>query len=486
MVPGFDKTRRLLGTALTAIAIVTMARPAFAQPESPAIDARKTAPPYTLVVDSDAPNVVSYATLSAGIAKELGAPVAQPGSEEPARAAIEVRYRDGDRSLRVCAIHHGGRVVEREVVAAGHDKAVRREAALLAGNLARDEASELIDELAARKPPPVEVGPEPEIDPPPPVAEPAPPPPPPAAPQERRVAVFSFVYPLATNAGKPDVRTSLSLSLFYGRVGTVKGFELGLGVAHATRDTQGAQIAGAAAVVDGRAHGWQVATGAALALGGGEVAQTSGGFNLASGDVRGFQLAAGANAAPGSLRGAQVGGVNVGGEVRGAQIGIVNIASGKVRGAQVGVVNIASEVDGASIGLVSIGSDSVHPVVWSSNLAYLNAGVKFTTRYVYTLAAIGTGTNEVGFDEARHVLTFGIGGTIPIASRVALDIETAYSEQDVSGPGAVNRSYHLRAISGYAFAKHFRLVAGFGLRIPLAFDQGSLAVRPEGMAGVQF
>lgn len=484
MVPGFDKTRRLLGAALTAIAIVSMARPAVAQPTSPVAAAPETAPPFTLVVDSDAPNVVSYATVSAGIAKELGAPVAEPGSQEPARAAIEVRYRDADRSLRVRAIHHGGRVVEREVVAAGDDEAVRREAALLAGNLARDEASELLDELAARKPPPVEVGQEPAIDQPPPVAEPAPPPP--VVPQERRVAVFSFVYPLATNAGKPDVRTALSLSLLYGRVGTVKGFELGLGVAHATRDTQGAQIAGVAAVVDGRAHGWQVATGAALALGGGEVAQTSGGFNLAAGDVRGFQLAAGANAAPGNLRGAQVGGVNIGGEVRGAQIGIVNIASGRVRGAQVGVVNIASEVDGASIGLVSIGSDSVHPVVWSSNLAYLNAGVKFTTRYVYTLAAIGTGTNEVGFDEARHVLTFGIGGSIPIASRVTLDIETAYSEQDVSGPGAVNRSYHLRAISGYAFAKHFRLVAGFGLRIPLAFDQGSLAVRPEGMAGVQF
>lgn len=485
MVPGFDKTRRLLGAALTAIAIVSMARPAFAQPKSPVADAPKAAPPYTLMVDSDAPNVVSYATLSAAITRELGAPVAAPGSEEPARAAIEVRYRDADRSLRVRAIHHGGRVVEREVAAAGDDEAVRREAALLAGNLARDEASELLDELAARKPPPVEAGQEPEVDPPPPVAEPAPPPPP-AAPQERRVAVFSFVYPLATNAGKPDVRTALSLSLFYGRVGTVKGFELGLGVTTATRDTQGAQIAGAAAVVDGRAHGWQLATGAVLALGGGEVAQTSGGFNLAAGDVRGFQLAAGANAAPGNLRGAQVGGVNIGGEVRGAQIGIVNIASGRVRGAQVGVVNIASEVDGASIGLVSIGSDSVHPVVWSSNLAYLNAGVKFTTRYVYTLVAIGTGTNEVGFDDARHVLTFGIGGTIPIASRVTLDIETAYSEQDVSGPGAVNRSYHLRAISGYAFAKHFRLVAGFGLRIPLAFDQGSLAVRPEGIAGVQF
>ena len=78
------------------------------------------------------------------------------------------------------------------------------------------------------------------------------------------------------------------------------------------------------------------------------------------------------------------------------------------------------------------------------------------------------------------------GAHVPIAGGVDLDLETAYSDLDVGSEDEGNRALHVRALPGYAFAKHLRIFAGGGVRIPVAFDVGSPAVRPEGVVGVQF
>ncbi|MBS2018120.1 MAG: hypothetical protein JST00_34935 [Deltaproteobacteria bacterium] len=496
------RTTRRLVPCLFVVSTFVSTGTAHAAPTPAPTDAPATAPAFTLEVDSDSPAMVTYDLLAASLSKELGAPIVRPGAVEPSRAALEVRYRDAGRSLRVRAVHRGGRVLEREVVAAGDANAIRREATLLAGNLARDEAGELLDALAAaRRPPPAEPGPTPSPEPAP-AEEPAlaeePRPVEPdrttePSPEAERVrddgrmpVVVGLFFPVATNASRPAVRSAFSFSLLYGRVGAVEGFDLSVGVAHASQRVKGAQIGGGVALAGDHVGGLQVAVGASIAGEGSTLAQASGGFNVAPGRARGAQIAAGANVATGSFAGAQIGSVNVGGEVRGMQLGLVNIASGRVRGAQVGLVNIADEVEGAPIGLVSLAKDSVHPVAWTSNLAYTNVGMKFTTRYVYTLAAIGFGTNEVGLDEGRHVLTLAIGGILPIAGAVDLQIEHAYSQQDVAGPGNANHAFHTRVLPGYSFAPHLRVFGGPGLRIPASFDQGGLAVRPEAVLGVQF
>lgn len=469
-------------------------------------------PAYTLEVDSDAPDVVSYDAVAARISSELGVPVAPEGT--PSRAAIVIRYRDEPRVLRVRVEHAGGRVLEREVRAEGDAAEIQDETVLLAGNLARDEASELLDELAARKKPP------------------PPPPEPPAAPEKRdddmkllpigeteyqgrTVATFAFVYPLATNFRRPHVDTNLSLSILYGHVGRIDGFGLGMGVQHASRGLRGVDVGVLATIVQGRVSGGQVSAGANVATDDVVGAQAAPLFSFTGKDLRGAQLTAvvgmtlghvtgaqisavgsyaggvdgvqaGTANVAGDVAGTQIAVVNVGRQVNGLQLGIVNVAYKGVKGAALGVVNVAPEVDGVAIGIATIAKDSVHPIAWASNLAPTNVGFKFTTKYVYSVAAIGFGTLEQAMSISHPTFTVGLGGHIPIAGGVDVEPEVVYSHLEIEGPENANRALHARATLGYSFASHLRLFAGGGPRVPLAFDTGSHAVRPEVLAGVQF
>lgn len=503
----------------------------------PAPSASVSSPAYTLEVDSDESSVVSYDALAARLSSELGAPVARP-TGAPSRTAIAITYRKDTKALVVRAQHAGGRVLERSIVVQGDAASIQAEAVLLASNLARDEARELLDELAARPP---RRGAEA-------VAEPAPPEAtaPPEPPLEPRIATAGFLYPVATNYGHPDVRTPLDVSVLYGRVGRSEAVQFSFGVALASRGAvgvqlstlgisggpiagaqlglagslargpiTGAQLGGIAALSEGAVTGLQMAVGGSLArgpvdghqLGAGftfagarvDGAQSAGGVNVAAGPLRGLQLSAlsnlalqrvdglqataGANVAADRLHGAQLAVVNIGGDVTGAQVGIVNIGR-HVKGLQLGVVNIAKEVDGAAIGLASIAKDSIHPIAWASNLAYTNVAIKFSTKYVYTTVGLGLGTRETDFD-GGPLVTMALGGHVPLPGSFDVEPEVAYTQIDASS-SETNHALHPRVVGGYSFAKHLRVFVGGGPRVPIAFDRGSPAVRPEVVAGVQF
>jgi hypothetical protein len=256
---------------VVAIAIAGACELAHAQP-------RQTR--FSLEVDTDAPSVLSHDALAEDIGKELGA--------EGPRVELVIRYRDADRTLVVRAKHEGGRVVERTVNAEGDAAAIRKEAVLLAGNVARDEARELLDALAAR----------------PPKAQPAPPEPPPVEPtpapapapketeagprEDIRVINGGLAYPLSSNFGRPNVTTYLDLSLAFGLVGKVKGAQIGSGAVMAPI-VRGAQLAPVTIADD--------------------------------------------------VEGSQIGVVNIARRVKGAQVGIVNIAE-EVDGGTAGLVSI--------------------------------------------------------------------------------------------------------------------------------------------------
>ena len=57
-------------------------------------------------------------------------------------------------------------------------------------------------------------------------------------------ATASFFYPAATNYATPDVLTSLSFNVLYGRVGQVEGVQIGGLVNHVGGDVRGLQVAG--------------------------------------------------------------------------------------------------------------------------------------------------------------------------------------------------------------------------------------------------
>jgi hypothetical protein len=401
---------------VVAIAIAGACEIAQAQP-------RQTR--FTLEVDTDAPDVVSHDAIGEDIARELGA--------EGPRVELVIRYRDADRTLVVRAKHDGGRVVERTVKAEGDAAAIRKEAVLLAGNVARDEARELIDALSARppKPPPPAA--------PPPPSEPAPAPQEtPTAPSEEEVRVLNggLAYPLSSNFGRPGVTTYFDFSLLFGLVGKVKGAQIG--------------------------------TGAAMAR-----------------EIRGAQIGAGAAIAR-NVEGAQLSPVAIADEVTGAQIGVVNIAR-RVKGAQVGVVNIADEVDGGAAGLVSISRDSIHPIAWAGNLGYFNAGIAFESKYVYTILAMTYGSLETGIDPS-------VGGVGAIGTRLrvweGLDVglESSFSaiEPVPATTEGTNTWFHQRALLGWRFARRARVFAGGGFRAPIAVVEGSNAIRPDFIGGFEF
>lgn len=271
--------------------------------------------------------------------------------------------------------------------------------------------------------------------------------------EERSAVTVSVVHPLATNAGRPNVTTNTDLSILWGRVGTVEGAQIGGAFVSASRGIDGAQIGGVA--------------------------------TIAVGPVRGAQLAGAANVAEG-VAGAQLAPVNVAGPVDGVQLGVFNVGR-KVRGLQVGLVNIAEDVDGGAIGLVSISRDSVHPLAWTSNLQYTNAGVKFTNKYVFTMVGVHYGTHEADFD---HVgLTAAIGGHVPLPASFDLEIQgslTQLATWTTRSKGSDNTWVAPQIVAGYSVATHFRVFAGGGVRLPVSVELGRDVSRPEALAGVQF
>ncbi len=77
------------------------------------------------------------------------------------------------------------------------------------------------------------------------------------------------------------------------------------------------------------------------------------------------------------------------GEVRGVQIGLVNVA-GSVAGAQIGLVNVARSVDGVPVGLVNVVEDGQRSIeVWGSDTALASVGIRLGSRTFYTMLAAG-------------------------------------------------------------------------------------------------
>ncbi|HEY6555820.1 MAG TPA: hypothetical protein VI072_01050 [Polyangiaceae bacterium] len=274
----------------------------------------------------------------------------------------------------------------------------------LAGNLVRDEASDMAAALKPPKPVPPAGSPVSE-----PVAEPQPdaapaPKPEPGhepesepergaetqtAPQRRRLelrapilANLSLFHPIALYRDSHRRRVHLELGLAYSRVGELSGVALNAGAVRSDGTLQGAVFAGLFTLLDDGADG--VAASGLFSRAGGLLrgAEAAGIFVWRSGNVQGAQgagiavhahdvtgaqaagIVASARRATGAqavglvaraeaLAGIQMSGItNVAGTLAGLQVSLVNVA-GDVSGTQVGLVNIGRRVSGAQVGLVN-------------------------------------------------------------------------------------------------------------------------------------
>ncbi|HEY0464115.1 MAG TPA: hypothetical protein VGC79_07905, partial [Polyangiaceae bacterium] len=314
--------------------------------------------------------------------------------------------------------------------------------ALLSGNVSRDEAAELLADLAAKSAPAAEAagttsddsraaGQEPSAKPDasaqPTAIETRPPASPDRAQPSSPIplidtpppAINLSLVPSLTLYPKSEQRAfAIELGLVSSHVGALRGAGLNLFLLHTERDVRGVSfatiynqtgglvngISGSAFVHRrqrlrgcefsgllnlGSADGQGLALAGLVNLGRGFEGLQAAGLVNWSNEFEGAQAAGIVNRAR-AITGLQAAGlVNIADSISGLQLGVVNVA-GDVHGVQLGVVNVAKHVDGTSIGLVSVANNGrVQPVVWASSSQALNAAAKFTVGPLYTQAGLG-------------------------------------------------------------------------------------------------
>jgi len=348
---------------------------AGAQPASAVLEGARTGTPalLALVLKSDS-LLLSADDLAEELSRELGV-VVLPQAVLGARRStgvITVSWRRSRAELAVSYDDPGRGVVSRVVRAPADAAGTRSLAVTLAGNLARDQVAELLEAPATAPGPSPRAGvtppPAPALSAPVLVSGPIPTMRPilrtspyrgpgsesPTPAREWSPITLSLFHPLATNGDQHEAGTWLHLNLLYGRVGELRGFELG---------------------------GWNVVEGSARGV---QLAML---VNHTGGDVQGMQATFGVNHAGAAVDGLQVGTVNVAqGPMSGVQVGLVNIAEQRVRGLQLGLINLADDMQGLPLGLVNVSrTGRVAAVLWASTASVANLGVKFINGDTYSI-----------------------------------------------------------------------------------------------------
>ncbi|WP_437524138.1 hypothetical protein WME79_35435 [Sorangium sp. So ce726] len=325
---------------------------------------------------------------------------------------------------------------------------------------------------------------------------------------------LSLIFPLSTNATAPDLATHLDLALLLGRVGFVDGAQLGL-FSWTSGDLRGLQL-GVASVVSGRAEGVQLAGGFAFAdapLAGVQLAglfgwasttvtgaQIAGVANQTYADVDGLQAAGAVNVARGQVTGVQaaavnigrvdglqIGAINVSQEQRGLQIGIINVAR-KIDGLQIGVINVTDNLKGESLGLIPLPREGgIRLALWGSTGLHGNVGLKFSSRYAYTILSFGlhSETRAPNVDDGRAAEReplYAVG--LAMGSRLPLDVEDLSLSADV---GAYHRGPFQGDLPGRNEVLKARVSASYALAerlSPFVCAGAYLTLRGEGALDV--
>jgi hypothetical protein len=311
-----------------------------------------------------------------------------------------------------------------------------------------------------------------------------------------------------------NVITNCSINILAGRYAKLRGVEFGSILNWETEEVTGAQFAGIMNLLEkGELHGLQVA-GIANFIGG-DIASGGqiGNINSVNGEVKGFQIGninytggtvkglqiGNINYIQGSINGpqignvnyvgdtfdgfqlgtvnyanyvgskvntgAQIGVVNVGGDMVGTQIGVVNIAR-KIRGTQIGVINYSDEMEGAPFGIFSfVRKGQIHLDVWASETSVANIALKTGSKHVYSILALSY-QPSFGDDPYRWSPGIGIGGHIPFGSKYinieALSFGINEGEAWTEDVHMINK---LKLIGGWEATPHVSVFAGLTLNV---------------------
>ena len=443
--------------------------------------------PVIVVLHSENVGLI-FENVARAVAEELGIPAVSAGSAESAtaRGVLTITYRPTTRELAITYADPVRGTVTRVVPAPDSVVDVPGAAALVAGNLVRDQARDLLGVAPAPLPaPPAATSPQ------------APAAPHAAAPEPAHwLGNASLFFPLATNADEPELHTHFDFNLLYGHIGELNGLEVGT-VSVVNGNASGLQAALLTNLVAERVSAGQLifAFNSGRSLEGAQLAPV----NRTQGAMQGLQVGA-LNLAGSLSKGVQIAAVNEAGDFEGMQIGLVNVGK-RVHGMQLGLLNIADDVDGVPIGLISVSrAGGVHPMVWTSDTTFVNVGVKFGTRFTYTMLS---GAAHSVDDYGLYGGGLTIGGSIPLARRVGADLDlqalhlfanTACCRDRFTGAVARRDDQSLakvRASLRLQWQEHLSFFAGIGVTgkvtYPLRGDdtEVKLTLLPELFGGVQ-
>jgi hypothetical protein len=310
--------------------------------------------------------------------------------------------------------------------------------------------------------------------------------------EKKAAEVTPFIFSFYDNAD-PNVNpfaertTNFHLSIISGRVGSVRGLQLGGVINRVQYDFIGYDATWISSRVEGNFSGYQ-ASGIYNRIDGNFVGvQDVGIYSHVGSDFLGVQSTGITNQVKGSFTGVQIAGIsNYAKSVKGTQIvgianytknvdgvqiaGIVN-SGGRVHGVQIGLVNLSDELDGIAIGLVNISkAGSVHGIGWGGGASDISAGIKFApNHYWYTIISAGRGND---YDENGASIGFYAGIHIPLVSKL-------YTELDIGTISMLNgdvfddREFEDKA----ANALESRLSVGFRLAERISIFVGIVHTR---------
>jgi hypothetical protein len=432
------------------------------------------------------PTGIDPEALRVTIAGELGTDVMLVDDASTSQLSVEARSAD---LVRIALARAGRSTLERTIDISSTRAHAQETIALVAANLLRDEAAELLARLRRPNPaakPPRPAGCDPWTGP-------------------RRWLGVDFVpYLGMSGLDGPEVERAVSFNLLGGISGSVRGFELGFVLNIETRALCGVQLSGGLNLVSGPVEGVQlgfVNIGAVLVDG-----LQLGLLDIAAGDIQGAQVAL-ANIATGELAGLQVGlfnlagasfeGLQLGlldiaaGESSGAQIGLLNLAVQDLRGSQLGLLNIgAGPVDGTMIGLLNIAEDADTAIglvsvlwrgrtqldVWSGDTGLAMVGLKHGGKRVHNIYGVGV-THRDGLGIV-FATALGIGIRMLDSEDWFLDLDAI--EHGLLAHDRARDSYdwtsiaQLRVPVGWRVTREIALFAGPALNVSIAHGDSIL------------
>jgi len=283
-----------------------------------------------------------------------------------------------------------------------------------------------------------------------------------------RVVPFnlSLFPPVSINAiARPEkVENHASINLLAGASDRLVGVELGVGPNIVREDVRGVQAGVVGNYVGRDLRGIQGSVG----------------FSAVGGTMTGVQHSFGVSHAR-AVQGVQLALVNVAGEVRGGQLGLVNIATRRVLGAQGGVINYAGDVSGASLGPVSVvKSGRISADVSTSDVSLVNVGLRLRGRNTYSL--LRAGIYPLG-ERPSWSLGAALGGHVALTPRVHLDADAGWQmiHAGYRFDRQIDSLLQLRLMVGLRPRARFGVYGGptFNVFVP-TYDATILPVQPRG------